>query len=125
MIGTVQERRREKRLSYHWPVWFAEDFTENLSQGQMVDISSSGAAFTCLAQESPYQGQYITTRFSVPRYNSDDSFDMESHIRNGFVRRVDQINGYMRKIAIQFSEPLMFKPGEQNTMAQELEEATI
>ena len=34
------ERRREKRLRYNWPVWFAEDFNAVLSQGQMVDVSS-------------------------------------------------------------------------------------
>jgi hypothetical protein len=113
MNGNMQDRRHEKRLNYHWPVWFAEDFTNDLSQGQMVDISSGGAAFTCLAEESPYPGQYITTRFSVPRYGQDNTFNMESHIRNGFVCRVDHINGYMRKIAIQFSQPLTFKPGEQ------------
>ena len=32
-----EERRREQRLRYHWPVWFAEDFNRTLTQGQMVD----------------------------------------------------------------------------------------
>ena len=41
------ERRMEQRLRYHWPIWFAEDFDEELSQGQMVNISSRAAAFTC------------------------------------------------------------------------------
>ena len=112
------ERRREKRLNYHWPVWFAEDFTDKLFQGQMVDISSGGAAFTCMANESPYPGQYITTRFSVPRYGQENSFELESHIRNGFVCRVDHIGPVMRKIAIQFAMPLSFKPGEQNEVEQ-------
>ena len=119
MNGTAQDRRREKRLNYHWPVWFAEDFTDELSQGQMVDICSAGAAFTCLAEESPYPGQYITTRFSVPRYAQDNSFEMESYVCNGFVCRVDNINGYMRKIAVQFAQPLTFKPGEQQTNVAE------
>ena len=107
------ERRREKRLSYHWPVWFAEDFTDILSQGQMVNISSDGAAFTCFADNSPYQGQYITARFSVPRYDLDDSFNLENHVRSGFVSRVENISSFMKKIVIQFAQPLPFKPGEQ------------
>jgi hypothetical protein len=107
------ERRREKRLSYHWPVWFAEDFTDILSQGQMVDISSSGAAFTCYSENCPNEGQYITARFSVPHYGQDDSFDLENYIRGGFIRRIEHINPFMRKIAIQFAQPLPFKPGEQ------------
>ncbi len=47
------ERRREARLQYSWPVWFAEDFDDILTQGQMVDVSSGGAAFTCYADKCP------------------------------------------------------------------------
>jgi len=108
------ERRREKRLNYHWPIWFAEDFNDVLSQGQLVDLSSSGAAFTCYSDACPYEGQYITTRFSVPRYGRDNSFDMENYIRSGFIRRIDNCNSFMKKIAIQFAQPLPFRPGEQN-----------
>ena len=50
-MEAVTERRREQRLRYHWPVWFAEDFNEMLLQGQMVDVSSGGAAFTYYADE--------------------------------------------------------------------------
>ncbi len=107
------ERRREKRLSYHWPVWFAEDFNDVLSQGQMFDLSSGGAAFTCYADSCPYEGQYITTRFSIPRYGQDNAFDLENCIRSGFVCRIESINPYMRKVALQFAEPLHFRPGEQ------------
>ena len=100
MSGNSQERRREKRE-------------------EMVDISSSGAAFTCFADDSPYQGQYITTRFSVPHYAKDNSFDLENHIRSGFVSRVENISAYTRKIAIQFAQPLPFNPGEQKQNIQQ------
>ena len=108
------ERREEQRLSYHWPVWFAEDFDDTLSQGQMVDVSSKGASFTCHADEScPYLGQDVTTRFSVPRFGTDDSFDMASFTRLGRICRIDDVNSFLRRIAVQFAEPLPFKPGEQ------------
>ncbi|MCK4752089.1 MAG: PilZ domain-containing protein [Planctomycetes bacterium] len=108
------ERRREQRLRYHWPVWFAEDFNETLLQGQMVDVSSGGAAFTCHANENcPYPGQQITARFSVPCFGPDDSFDMTSFTRTGNVCRINHVNDFLRRIAIQFAEPLPFKPGEQ------------
>lgn len=113
MDNQTNERRREKRLNYHWPVWFAEDFNDVLSQGQMVDLCSSGAAFTCYSDVGVYEGQYITTRFSVPHYGEDNSFDLENCIRSGFVCRIENINPYMRKIALQFAEPLLFRPGEQ------------
>lgn len=114
-MDNKSERRKEKRLRYHWPVWFAEDFNEILSQGQMVDISSGGAAFTCHADEScPYPGQQITARFSVPRFGEDDSFDMASFTRAGRICRVENISRFIRRIAIQFVESLPFKPGEQD-----------
>ena len=108
------ERREEQRLRYHWPIWFAEDFDGVLSQGQMVDVSSGGAAFTCRAdEECPYAGQQITARFSVPYFDADDSFDMANFTRFGQVCRVDDVSAFVRRVAVQFAEPLSFKPGEQ------------
>ncbi len=108
------ERRSEQRLRYHWPVWFAEDFNEALSQGQMVDGSSGGAAFTCHADEScPYPGQEITARFSVPCFGPEGSFDMASFTRSGSICRVDNVNRFLRRVAVQFAKSLPFKPGEQ------------
>ena len=109
------ERRGEKRLRYYWPIWFAENFDDALAQGQMVDLSSRGAAFTCYADDAcPYPGQHITARFSVPCYGPDGSFDMASFTRLGHISRVDNVNRFLRRIAVQFAEALPFKPGEQN-----------
>ena len=108
------ERRSEQRLRYYWPIWFAEDFNEVLSQGQMVDISSRFAAFTCHADDScPSLGQYVTTRFSVPRFGPGDCFDMTNFTRSGHISRIDEVNSYVRRVVIQFAEPLPFRPGEQ------------
>jgi hypothetical protein len=108
------ERRKERRLRYHWPIWFAEDFNDTLSQGQMVDISSRSAAFTCHADERcPYAGQHLTARFSVPRLLPGQAFDMTSFTRSGQVRRIDEVNRFLRRVAVQFVHPLPFKPGEQ------------
>ena len=107
------ERRAEERLRYNWPIWFAQDFNnEVLSQGQMVDISSGGASFTCYADKCPHSGQNITARFSVPRYGREDSFDLENFVRAGHICRVDQLSPFVRRVAVQFAEPLPFKPGE-------------
>jgi hypothetical protein len=114
-MTTTSERRTEQRLCYHWPIWFAQDVTGDLSQGQMVDVSSRGAAFTCYADDRcPWPGQHLTARFSIPQYGQDDSFDMVDFIRGGHVCRVDGVNRALRRVAIQFSEPLPFHPGEQS-----------
>lgn len=119
MANNGSERRREKRLNYHWPVWFAEDFNDVLAQGQMFDLSSGGAAFTCYSDTCPAEGQYITTRFSIPHYGEDDSFDLESCMRSGFVCRIEDVNPFMKKVALQFAEPLPFRPGEQAEEAKQ------
>ncbi|MCK5226363.1 MAG: PilZ domain-containing protein [Planctomycetes bacterium] len=122
-MENTTDRRLEQRLRYHWPIWFAEDFNDTLTQGQMVDASSGGAAFTCYSDENcPYPGQAITTRFSIPRFGDEDCFDMESFTRTGHVCRVEEINPFMKRAAIQFAEPLPFRPGEQTeTKSQTVE----
>ena len=122
-MNTNNERRKERRLRYHWPIWFAEDFNETLIQGQMVDVSSEGAAFTCYADEDcPSPGQNVTARFSVPRFGPNESFDMASFTRLGRICRVDNVNKFLRRIAVQFAEPLSFKPGEQTNNESETQQ---
>jgi hypothetical protein len=117
------ERRTETRLRYNWPVWFAENFDEILTQGQMTDISSDGAAFTCYADKCPYPGQSLTARFSVPRYGEGESFNMANFIRAGHVCHVEQVTPYVRRVAMQFAQPLPFKPGNQQDAEKEATEA--
>lgn len=122
-MDSSDDRRREKRLRYSWPVWFAENYNDILSQGQMVDVSSNGAAFTCYADKCPFTGQNITTRFSIPRHGSDEPFDMENFVRNGDICRIDQVSPFIRRVAVRFAEPLPFKPAEAES--NDVEEQTI
>jgi hypothetical protein len=120
----TDERRTEERLRYHWPIWFAENVHEELWQGQMTDLSSQAAAFTCHAdQRCPYPGQYITARFSVPQYGHDGAFEMLDFVRSGHVGRVDEVNSVLRRVALHFAEPLPLRPGEQ--AAAETEEEAL
>jgi hypothetical protein len=122
-MDTKRERRREQRLRYQWPIWFAEDFDETLSQGQMVDVSSAGASFTCCADVNcPSLGQRVTSRFSVPRFCTDESFGLASFTRTGSVCRVNEISKFLRCVAVQFAEPLPFRPGEQFTSESEMQQ---
>jgi len=118
-----EERRREKRLNYLWPVWFAQEVDKSvITQGQMVDISSGGAAFTCHADENcPYPGQEILLKFSVPRYESDNEYSMASFSKKGCVKRVDQVDRFIKKVATQFAESLPFSPSSQDSTDAEME----
>ena len=106
----TEEQRTERRLHYHWPVRFAEDFGRPLQQGQMLDISSTGGAFTCYTDVNcPYAGKELVAHFSVPRFDTG----MIRFTRSARVCRVEDVNPFLRRVAIQFSEPLNFRPGEQ------------
>ena len=111
-----RDRRSEQRLRYYWPIWFSENSCVGLTQGQMIDVSSRGASFTCRADDTcPYNGQHITANFSVPRFGQEKSFDMTNFTRSAHVCRVDEVNGFLRRVALQFAEPLPFRPGEQDS----------
>ena len=113
-MNATSERRREERLRYHWPVWFAEDNDGEIQQG---------AAFTCYTSDcSPYPGQQMMARFSVPRHGVDGSFDMVDVVRSGNVHRVDVVNNMLRRVAICFAEPLPFRPAEQAVSQADPEE---
>jgi hypothetical protein len=95
----------------------------------MVDISSTSAAFTCRKGEHyPCVGQHLTARFSVPRFQPGEAFDMANFTRSGCICRVDDVSAFSRRVALQFAEPLPFRPGEQadgESEAQQLEAAAV
>lgn len=110
-MNNIGEKRKEQRLHYDWPVWFAEDFGKPLFKGQMFDISSNGASFVCDTSEGyPYLGRQITTLLSIPRLGSN----MANLIRIGRVCRIDEDDISSRRVAVKFEEPLSFKPSEES-----------
>jgi hypothetical protein len=114
-MGKTREQREEKRLRYRWHARFASNPKQKPLTGQMVDVSSKGMALLYHADENcPQPDQFITTNFGVPHFDSDDSFDTVFFNRIGRVCRVDNLTSKVNRIAVQFAEPLSFKPGEQN-----------
>jgi len=110
-MDTLNEQRSERRLYYNWPLRFARQLGENLCEGQMLDVSSKGGAFIYKADENcPYPDQQITALFGVPRFESE----MENFIRKCRVCRVDNISRFMRRVAVEFLEPLSFEPAKES-----------
>ena len=111
----ADERRAEQRLRYRWTVRFAGKTGAGPLSGQMFDVSSEGMAFLFHANEScPRPDNSITANFGVPHFDSQGSFDTAFFNRVGRVCRVDNLNSRVNRIAVQFTEPLSFKPGEQD-----------
>ena len=114
-METADNQRTEQRLHYRWPVRFARDVKGKSSPAQIFDVSSKGLAILCHDDKNcPHPDQMITVDFSVPHFDSTDSFDAVFFNRIGRVCRVDNLNNKVNRIAIQFAEPLFFKPGEQD-----------
>ena len=111
----ADERRAEQRLRYRWPVRFAGKTGGEPLSGQMFDVSSEGMAFLSHANEScPRPDDSITANFGVPHFDSRGSFDTAFFNRVGRVCRVDNLSSRVNRIAVQFAEPLFFRPGEQD-----------
>lgn len=111
------DRRQENRLDYRWPVWFSEDFTESMSRGLMVDISSRGISFDCSADDiSLREEQPLTVRFSIPRFEGDDPTATVSITRAGHVCRLEESESGTCRVVIQFDLPLALRPAELTTL---------
>jgi len=111
----ADERRTECRLRYRWPVRFARDPRERPLSGQMFDLSSKGMAMLFHANEDcPRCEQSITANFGVPHFDAHGSFDTAFFNRVARVCRVDSLTSRVNRVAVQFAEPLFFKPGEQD-----------
>jgi len=109
------ERRREQRLYYHRPMWYFQNLNKARHKGRMVDISSNGMGFTCsmTSKSSLAARQTISTRLDVPLFAKDGSYDMVRFDREGQICRVEKVNNSTHRVALQFSQPLPFKPAEQ------------
>lgn len=111
------ERRAEERLNYRWPVWFSEDFTRTMSQGLMVDVASGGLAFVCDRSDADLcDGQHLTIRFSLPRFEGDDPTATVSVTRTGNIRRIESLPDGSRRVAIEFDTPLAVRPAEISSL---------
>jgi c-di-GMP-binding flagellar brake protein YcgR len=116
--GDFKERRREQRLKLSGSVWFNADGNDKTLQGQLVDMSSSGMAFTCYNKKGlPAHGQHIIARFAVPWFTPDGDIQNRKFTRTAKVCRIGNANSYLKRIAVQFAEPLPFKPAEQNQLS--------
>ena len=126
--GDIKERRREQRLYYRWPIWLSKEKEEaavkpDSIEAQMVDVSSSGAAFTFQPDKVSLQhGQEITTRFRIPRFGASTPFNTVLFTRIGRISRIQYDDNSQCKAAVTFNRPLYFEPGEQGLTGTEVKQ---
>ncbi len=116
--GDFRERRSQQRLKLKGNIWINQEGSDKTLQGQLVDISSIGMAFVCHNKKGiPDYGQQITARFTVPFFTPQGDVQNRRFIRTAKVCRISSANSYLKRIAVQFAEPLPFKPAEQNQVS--------
>jgi len=110
-------------------MWYSESSNKTRYKGQMVDVSSCGMAFTrCATEENSFvTNQQITTRLDIPLFGTDSNYDMVRFDRVGRICRIEKLNSSTHRIALQFTQPLPFKPAEQGLSNSVMEQklATI
>lgn len=113
-----RERRKEERLKTTGSIWFTPNGDEITLQGQLVDVSSRGMAFTCYdVKGCPGPGRQITARFAVPWFTPQGVVQSRKFTRIAKICRVDGGSSRLKRIAVQFTEPLPFKPAEQDQLS--------
>jgi hypothetical protein len=106
--------KREGRLQYRWPIWFGKDVTHLGFHGLMVDVSSGGIAFMCRTEDCRlHEGQPLTVRFSVPRFDDHDPEGTVGVTRTGQICQVADAGGGTCHVGFQFDTPLSLKPAEE------------
>ena len=113
-MDEANDRRGGNRLTYLWPVWFSEDFSQRMSQGLMVDVSRGGMAFTCSVEEEGLrEGQTLNISLSIPRLDDEDPASTVTITHAGRICRIEMLADGRGRIAVQFDEPLELGDAEQ------------
>jgi hypothetical protein len=116
-MDSSAEQRQEQRLAFRSPIWYGEDLTKAVFLGLMEDVSSGGIAFSCTADDGRLQeGQRLTVRFSIPRFDDTDSQATVGVTRIGQIRWVTPVSSGTHRVGLQFDVPLSLKPAEEAAM---------
>ena len=99
------ERRKEPRVKFFWPLWFGHEHERELRRGQAFDLCREGVSFTVDDSECPAVGSHVMTRFSFP-LDQADGFQMDSYADWGEVMRVGPVAGNRRRVALRLHRPL-------------------
>jgi len=118
------ENRQERRFADRWPIWFGHHFTQTVSFGIMEDISSGGLAFTYTDRAGPLQqGQTLTVRFRLPRFDTPDPNATLVVTRTGFIRWLTAVGNNVYRVGLKFDAPLSLQPAEEAALTAAFRDA--
>lgn len=103
------ERRREPRIHYSWPLWFGYENCRELCRGTVFDLSRSAVSFSVPADECPAPGEHLVTRFSYPCL-MDEDFEMDTYYHYSEVMRVQSDRPGFCRVVLRLHQPLEHHP---------------
>ena len=108
----TQERRRERRIRFSWPLWFGNEQYGELFQGKISDLSRSGVSFTIDRDQCPTVGKHLLTRFSYP-CDTEEKFEIDSYFHWSEVIRTDPAGVGQYRVAMRLHERLGQEPSQK------------
>ncbi len=112
MIAGI-DRRSEPRLNYSWDSQIYSEETRGGRLGRMVDLNSKGAAFLVSSDMNLSLGGKIEMGIMYPRV-VNGNFDIVHDHLEGEVVRNDWYNPEMKRLVVEFREPMENKPAVGN-----------
>ena len=110
-MESVNERRRDGRIQFSWPIWIGYEDNGELFRGQVNDLSQTHVSFT-IDHHHPPMGHHVLTRFNFPK-NQGDNFEIDSYLHWSEVIRVeDSPKGPGLRVALRLHRPLPNDPAE-------------
>jgi len=107
-MSIAQDRRRETRIYFSWPLWFGyDDGYGELQRGQIVDLSEQYVSFNLPACQCPEPGTHVLTRFSYPL--NENHSEMGSYLHWSEVIRVDRLNDHIARVALRLHRPITLR----------------
>jgi len=104
-MDKTQDRRKQPRVRFFWPVWFGYEENSEFYRGQIIDMNNHCISFAVNEEICPDVGHRRLVRFSYP-LNTEYSFEMGTYFSWAETIRVDSISEGQRKVAMQLTCPL-------------------
>ncbi|MHA2033387.1 MAG: hypothetical protein ACW99Q_28785 [Candidatus Kariarchaeaceae archaeon] len=97
---------------------FCRENDKDFIQGQMINISSTHAAFTCDPRFNPDPKDVLVVQINVPKFISKDNYEKRDYTRFCTIFRLGKMDLSLNLIVVKFTAPLPFRPGEQKFLNQ-------
>lgn len=110
---SLAEKRAEPRLRFCWDTQIFCDANPRGRNARMVDLNSRCAAILLENEHPVHAGSHLELGLMYPHVR-DGEFEIEHTHRYGTVYRCEHYNETLKRVVVQFDEPLPDLPAVEN-----------